>query len=244
MPSSISSSEACARRGAVRPATDRHPTGPASRSRCRCARCPQQPWGGIMLGALAAVCAAGRRLGDVLARLRRRAGIRNSYGLWAIQRRRIDAGEGDATVLIGASRMLFDIAAAGVGEPRRQAADPAGVRRHIAGTAIEDLAADPNFTGRLLVGVAPDIFFTGFEYRDAALPYTRKESPSQRIGQWLSMRLVEPLCSRSMIRISRWRPCSSASPGRSGRACTRSRRAQARRRRRRPQHVAVGQGRR
>ena len=31
-------------------------------------------------------------------------GIRNTFGLWAIQRRRIDAGEGDATVLLGSSR--------------------------------------------------------------------------------------------------------------------------------------------
>ena len=35
--------------------------------------------------------------------------IRNTLGLWAIQRRRIDAGEGDATVLLGASRTYFDL---------------------------------------------------------------------------------------------------------------------------------------
>ena len=49
-------------------------------------------------------------LGDVLARLRRAVRpSRNTYGLWAIQRRRIDAGEGDATVLVGASRIYFDV---------------------------------------------------------------------------------------------------------------------------------------
>ncbi len=34
---------------------------------------------------------------------------RNSDGLWAMQRRRINEGEGSATVLIGSSRVLFDI---------------------------------------------------------------------------------------------------------------------------------------
>src|SRR6476469_4942953 len=36
-------------------------------------------------------------------------GIRNTDGLWAIQRQRIDAGEGNATVLTGASRVYFDL---------------------------------------------------------------------------------------------------------------------------------------
>ncbi|HSN52877.1 MAG TPA: hypothetical protein VLS87_10125, partial [Woeseiaceae bacterium] len=34
---------------------------------------------------------------------------RNSDGLWAIERRRIDNGEGNATVIIGSSRALFNI---------------------------------------------------------------------------------------------------------------------------------------
>jgi len=57
---------------------------------------------------------------------------------------------------------------------------------------FEDLAADPKFTGRLLIGVAPQVFFGGNGYRAGALKYFRKESPSQRIGQWLSMHLIEP----------------------------------------------------
>src|SRR5262249_34320282 len=56
----------------------------------------------------------------------------------------------------------------------------------------EDLAADPNFTGRVLIGVAPELFFSGFAYRGRALKYSRDESPSQRVGQWLSMTYVEP----------------------------------------------------
>jgi hypothetical protein len=36
------------------------------------------------------------------------------------------------------------------------------------------------------------LFFSGYEYRAGVVRYARKESPSQRIGQWLSVRFVEP----------------------------------------------------
>jgi hypothetical protein len=58
---------------------------------------------------------------------------------------------------------------------------------------LEDLAADPNFTGHLLVGVAPDIFFSGFAYRGDIVPYYHQESPSRRSGHWLSKHLLEPV---------------------------------------------------
>ena len=57
---------------------------------------------------------------------------------------------------------------------------------------LEDLADDPDFTGRLLVGVAPVVFFSGFAYRGDVLPYYRKQGPSQRSGNWLSMQFLEP----------------------------------------------------
>jgi hypothetical protein len=57
---------------------------------------------------------------------------------------------------------------------------------------LEDLADDPLFTGRLLIGIAPDIFFSGFQYRAGLGRYFRKESPSQRVGKILSMHLLEP----------------------------------------------------
>ena len=153
---------------------------------------PEQPWGRIILGALAllALLVAGwegywRNFGA-------EPGYRNTYGLWAIQRRRIDAGEGNATVLVGASRIYYDIQLP-VWE-RLDGRRP--IQLAFEGTTplvyLEDLAADDKFTGRVLIGVAPDLFFSGFQYRGGAVRYTRKESPSQRIGQWLSMRLIEP----------------------------------------------------
>lgn len=119
-------------------------------------------------------------------------GYANSNGEWAMQRERIDRGEGSKTVLIGSSRVLFDIQlpvwAEGTGERPIQLA--------LEGTSslpvLEDLAADPNFTGRLLVGVTPGLFFTGFAYRGAALPYFHKWRPSQRIGDWISAHWLEP----------------------------------------------------
>jgi hypothetical protein len=53
--------------------------------------------------------------------------------------------------------------------------------------ALEDLADDPNFTGRLIIGVSPPLFFGGFDRRLKAVANWRRQTPSQRAGQWLSV---------------------------------------------------------
>jgi hypothetical protein len=118
--------------------------------------------------------------------------IRNSPGLWSIQRRRIDHGEGDRTVIIGSSRMLFDVQLPvweRVGGERP-------IQLAIEGTSplpvMEQLADDPDFTGRLVIGVAPDLFFTGFTYVSDKYELYPKETPSERVAQRLSMNLLEP----------------------------------------------------
>jgi hypothetical protein len=120
-------------------------------------------------------------------------GYRNSNGAWAEQRRRIDAGEGGRTVLIGSSRVLFDVQLP-VWE-RLTGERP--IQLAIEGTSpvpvLEDLADDPNFTGHLLVGVAPELFFSGFAYRGDVVPYYHAQTPSQRSGHWLSQHLLEPV---------------------------------------------------
>jgi hypothetical protein len=153
---------------------------------------PEQPWGRILLGAVLifAVLLAGweaywRAYGVT-------PGIANSSGLWAMQRRRIDAGEGDATVIVASSRPFFDIQL----PVWERLAGRRPIQLAFEGTSplrfVEDLAADPHFTGRLIVGVDPQVFFQGGRLHVEALAFARKESPSQRIGQWLSMRLIEP----------------------------------------------------
>jgi len=153
---------------------------------------PEQPWARIFIGAIVLFTlllvgweAYWRSFGA-------RPGIANTYGLWAMQRRRIDAGEPNATVLLGASRVFFDIQL----PVWERLAGRRPVQLAIEGTSplpfLDDLADDPHFTGQVLVGVAPDVFFSGYQYRGGVLAYMRKESPSQRVGQWLSMQLIEP----------------------------------------------------
>jgi hypothetical protein len=153
---------------------------------------PTQPWHRISLAALIlfALLTGGwemywRAFGVA-------PSIRNTDALWAIQRRRIDAGEGASTVLLGSSRVYFDIRLA-VWE-KLDGKRP--LQLAFEGTSpvafMQDLAADPNFTGRLLVGMAPDIFFGTHTRHNSALGYYRKESPAQHAGQWLSMHFIEP----------------------------------------------------
>ena len=153
---------------------------------------PNQPWGRVLLGAFVLFVtlvggweAYWRAFGVTPA-------TRNSDGLWAIQRRRIDNGEGNATVAIGSSRMYFDLQL----DVWEKLDGTRPIQLAFEGTTpvptLENLAADPNFTGRLLIGVAPELFFSGFAYRGGALKHYANETPSQRVGQWLSMRLIEP----------------------------------------------------
>jgi len=112
---------------------------------------------------------------------------RNSDGLWTIQRLRIDAGEGDRTVLIGSSRTLFNIQL----DTWEAISGQRPIQLSLEGTSplsiMEDLSTDENFTGTLLVGVAPELFFSGFQYRQSAIERYGKESPSQWLGQQISM---------------------------------------------------------
>jgi hypothetical protein len=154
---------------------------------------PAQPWNRIAVAALAMLLLMlgawewhWRAFGAT-------PSIRNTDALWAIQRRSIDNGEGGATVLVGDSRMFFNLQLP-VWE-RLDGKRP--IQLSFEGTSplrfMEDLAADPRFTGRLLVNIAPVMFFEEFGRHAAALAYYAHESPSQRVGQWLSMRLIEPV---------------------------------------------------
>lgn len=153
---------------------------------------PHQPWGRI---ALSAVLLFALLLGGWEAYWRAfgvTPSFNNDSGLWAIQRRRIDAGEGHATVIVGSSRPFFDIQL----PVWQRLAGERPIQLSFEGTSplafVEDLAADPHFTGRLLIGIDPQVFFQGFDFHADAIAYTRKESPAQRIGQWLSMHFIEP----------------------------------------------------
>ncbi len=195
MPSSISSSEAALSTApaAFVPVRQTAADRPGVAQPVPVRDIPAQPWRAIFAGAavLFAVMIAGwelywRAYGVT-------PGYRNSDGQWLVQRRRIDAGEGRATVLIGASRILFDTSL----PVWEKTTGRRPIQLALEGTSpvpiMENLAADPNFTGRLVVDVSPDIIFTGFSYRKSVLPYLRDQTPSQRIGDWLSMTFLEPV---------------------------------------------------
>jgi hypothetical protein len=153
---------------------------------------PERPWGAILVGAVAlfVLLVAGWesywRISGAT------PGMRNTYGLWAIQRRRIDQRDGDATVVLGGSRAYYDIQLpawehlAGR-RPIQLSFEATSPLRY-----LEDLAADPKFTGRALVVVEPSLFFSGLETFGGGVYYYYTETSSQLIGQQLSMRLVEP----------------------------------------------------
>ncbi len=192
MPSSISSSEAAAAPLAFAPVRLTASDRPGVAQPVPVRDIPAQPWGAILVGMLA-------MLGAMLLawELHWRAygvtpSYRNSDGQWVVQRRRIDAGEGGKTVLVGASRILFDTSL----PVWEKTTGQRPIQLALEGTSpvpiLENLADDPNFTGRIVVDVSPDIFFTGFRYRASVLPYFRDQTPSQRIGEWLSMTFLEP----------------------------------------------------
>ena len=153
---------------------------------------PEQPWGKILLGVVALLALLVAVWESYWRAYGAKPGYQNTYGLWALQRQRIDSGEGNATVLVGASRVYYDIQLP-VWE-RLDGQRP--IQLSFEGTSpltyLEDLASDTKFVGRALVGIEPDLFFSGFEYRGGAVRYTRKQSPAQYLGQQLSMRLIEP----------------------------------------------------
>ena len=119
-------------------------------------------------------------------------GYRNSDGAWAEQRRRINSGESDATVIVGSSRVLFDIQL----PVWERITGKRPIQLALEGTSgvplLEDLAADADFRGRVIVGVTPGLFFSGRALRGDAIAYYHRQGPSQRSGHWLSKHLLEP----------------------------------------------------
>ncbi len=117
---------------------------------------------------------------------------RDSDGAWAQQRRRIDSGEADALVLVGSSRVLFDVQL----PEWEKATGIRPIQLALQGTSplpiLEDLATNSQCKGRLLIGVAPDLFFSGFAVRGDVVNYYHDQGPSQRSGHWLSQHFLEP----------------------------------------------------
>ena len=159
---------------------------PASRSRCRCAIFRRSRGGAIFAARAADACSLLARGNGACARCGWKPGdLDDGASAWAEQRRRIDAGESQVAI-VGDSRILFDTdldrfeALTGV-RP---------VQLALAGTNarpfLEQLAADSDFDGLAIVGIADRSYFRDdIGLMADALDVYRYESPSRRSGHVL-----------------------------------------------------------
>ena len=156
---------------------------------------PPKPWAAVVFFALTLAAAAVGAWEMRMRTLGLEAGdLGDGRGHWAVERRRIDDGGGDAVAILGASRILFgtdlDELRAGTGLDTIQLALPGTNARPF----LEDLAADPDFRGLLVIGITEVSFFrdrVGL-YLDA-LDYYRSESPSRRFGHRVQLALSRRL---------------------------------------------------
>ena len=152
---------------------------------------PDRPWPAIF-GAVIVACillTAGWEL------YWRRVGfIDHDYvdtpGRWAMQRRK---ATGDRTVVIGSSRAYFDINLRVWAE---ETDGPAPIQLSLVGTSprgiLTELANDSAFSGLVVVGVTPAIFFRTRKGYLADFPERAdQESPSEWLGQRLFMRIED-----------------------------------------------------
>jgi hypothetical protein len=147
---------------------------------------PDRPWGRIALMALAMTLvmmggweiywrSQGYLPGD----------INQSNAAWAEARRH---ATGNAVVLIGTSRNFFDVDL----DVWQKTTGVRPVQLSLEGSSprfvLADLADDPNFHGLVVADVVTPLFFGNFDGAGAdAVPFSKKETPSQRIGYFLSI---------------------------------------------------------
>jgi hypothetical protein len=117
---------------------------------------------------------------------------RNSDGLWAMTRDRLDREGTGGAVVIGSSRVLFDVHL----EAWREVTGRLPVQLALEGTnprpVLRHLANETGFDGLLVVGVTPPLFFTpGFGFREDAFEHWKTETWAERTGQRVSM-TIEP----------------------------------------------------
>jgi hypothetical protein len=112
--------------------------------------------------------------------------FKNTASLWAQERRK---AKGDATVLIGSSRIFFDIDL----DIWEEKSGIRPVQLALEGTSpqpvLSDLAADNDFNGTVVVGVTAPIAFSGYAYRGDVIAEANSEAPFERAGHVLWMQI-------------------------------------------------------
>jgi hypothetical protein len=119
--------------------------------------------------------------------------FRDSDGLWALTRDRIDDEDGRGVVVVSSSRLLFDLSL----ETWRDETGVLPIHLGLVGTNsrafLTHVAQETAFAGLVVVGVTEGLFFGPADgSRASALQHYRDRSPADRLSQRLSMHLVEP----------------------------------------------------
>ena len=116
----------------------------------------------------------------------------DSPGHWSVERRKVDRGEADIAI-VGDSRILFDTDLALLERMTGLRAVQLATVGTNSSFLLEDLAADPDFTGVALVGITELSYFRpkeqGAGYAARSLDYFSRESPSQRFGHRIQLAL-------------------------------------------------------
>jgi hypothetical protein len=120
----------------------------------------------------------------------------DSKAHWAVERRKIAAGDYDDIVIVGSSRILFDTNL----DVWQEVTGRRPIQLALAGTNprpfMTDFADNPDFKGLLVVDVTPDIFFgdwLGIPTFSGVLDYWKDQSPSERFGHQAGLMLSRRL---------------------------------------------------
>jgi hypothetical protein len=150
---------------------------------------PKHHW--MLLALLSVVITAGLTLGwELYCRsLGYEPSLNDSTDLWASRRMVLDEEPG-RTVLIGSSRILFDFDM----DEYEKAMGERPLQLATVGTNplpyLEDLADHPQFSGTVIVGVVPSLFFAPggppVKASQKHLERYRNWSPTQRVGHYIS----------------------------------------------------------
>ena len=120
----------------------------------------------------------------------------DSKSHWAVERRKLAAGQHDEVVIIGSSRILFDTDLDAWEEvtgrrPIQLALPGTNPRPH-----LKDLADNSDFSGLIVIDMTPDLFFTdwpGIPEFAGVTQFWKDESPSQRFGHLVGLELQRRL---------------------------------------------------
>ena len=156
---------------------------------------PARPWGPILLATLVmtALLLGGWEM--ALARVSaRRPVIATATAHGPSSAGASTHGEGGKTVLIGSSRVLFDVQL----PVWERIAGERPIQLAMEGTSPRAGAGGPGRRSAISPGACWSAWrrtssSRGFAYRGDVVPYYHQQGPSQRSGHWLSKHLLEPV---------------------------------------------------